>query len=76
MLPFTIVFDHRALDFGDIVPFIKKLDEIFEAPEVMFTWKREQTISNEEIEEIKEERVEREAKFEESKKREKAKRDA
>jgi len=76
VLPFTIVFDHRALDFGDIVPFIKKLDEIFEAPEIMFTWKREQTISNEEIEEIKIERVERETKFEESKKRERAKREA
>ncbi|GEM_PF-18296 len=76
VLPFTIVFDHRALDFGDIVPFIKKLDSIFEEPEVMFTWKREQTISEAEIEEIKVERVERETKFEESKKREKAKREA
>ena len=76
VLPFTIVFDHRALDFGDIVPFIKKLDEIFEAPEVMHTWKAEQTISESEIAQITEERVEREAKFEESKKREKAKRDA
>lgn len=76
VLPFTIVFDHRALDFGDIVPFIKKLDEIFEAPEIMFTWKSEQTISEQEIEVLKEERVERETKFEESKKREKAKRDA
>ncbi len=76
VLPFTIVFDHRALDFGDIVPFIKKLDEIFEAPEVMFTWKREQTVTAEEIEEIKVERVERETKFEESKKREKERREA
>ena len=76
VLPFTIVFDHRALDFGDIVPFIKKLDEIFEAPEVMFTWKREPVITAEEIEEIKVERVERETKFEESKKREKEKREA
>ncbi len=76
VLPFTIVFDHRALDFGDIVPFIKKLDEIFAAPEVMFTWKREQTITPAEIEEIKVERIEREAKFEESKKRERAKREA
>lgn len=76
VLPFTIVFDHRALDFGDIVPFIKKLDEIFEAPEIMFSWKAEQGISDAELAEIKEERVEREAKFEESKKRERAKRDA
>ena len=76
VLPFTIVFDHRALDFGDIVPFIKKLDSIFEEPEIMHTWKREQTITEEEIEEIKVERVERETKFEESKKREKEKREA
>ncbi|MBQ7741070.1 MAG: 2-oxo acid dehydrogenase subunit E2 [Eubacterium sp.] len=76
VLPFTIVFDHRALDFGDIVPFIKKLDEIFEEPEIMFEWKGEKTISDTEIEELKVERVERETKFEESKKREKAKRDA
>lgn len=39
IIPFTIEFDHRALDFADIVPFIKKLDEIFENPEVMFEWK-------------------------------------
>ena len=76
VLPFTIVFDHRALDFGDIVPFIKKLDEIFEAPEIMHKWKAEQTISESEIAQIVEERVERETKFEESKKREKAKREA
>lgn len=76
VLPFTIVFDHRALDFGDIVPFIKKLDEIFAEPEVMFTWKRDKNISTAEIEAIKEQRIERETKFEESKKREKAKREA
>ena len=74
VLRFTIVFDHRALDFGDIVPFIKKLDEIFEEPEIMFSWKNEKPITEEEIEEIKVERIERETKFEESKKREKAKR--
>ena len=39
IVPFTIEFDHRALDFGDIVPFIEKLDEIFENPEVMLCWK-------------------------------------
>ncbi len=38
-MPITIMFDHRALDFGDIVPFIKKLDEIFEHPEVIIEWK-------------------------------------
>ena len=38
VLPITIVFDHRAVDFGDIVPFIKKMDEIFAAPDVVFSW--------------------------------------
>ena len=76
ILPFTIVFDHRALDFGDIVPFIKKLDEIFAEPEIMFEWKNTKPISEEEINEIKVERIERETKFEESKKREKEKREA
>jgi len=28
-ITFTIAFDHRALDFGDIVPFMKSLDSIF-----------------------------------------------
>ncbi len=40
IMPLTIVFDHRALDCGDIVPFIKKLDEIFENPEIIHTWRR------------------------------------
>ena len=40
IVPFTIEFDHRALDFGDIVPFLQKLDEIFENPEVISEWKQ------------------------------------
>ena len=40
IVPFTIEFDHRALDFGDIVPFLQKLDEIFENPEVIPEWKQ------------------------------------
>ncbi len=28
ILPMCIAFDHRALDFGDIVPFITKMDEL------------------------------------------------
>ena len=32
VLPFTIVFDHRALDFGEVTPFIKKMEEIFKDP--------------------------------------------
>lgn len=37
-LPFTIAFDHRALDMGDITPFIDKLNEIFANPEVIKEW--------------------------------------
>ena len=37
-LPLTIAFDHRALDMGDIAPFLKRLDEIFKKPEVMEEW--------------------------------------
>lgn len=39
VLPFCIAFDHRALDFGDIVPFLQALDSIFENPQIMYTWK-------------------------------------
>ena len=38
VLPICIAFDHRALDFGEIVPFLKKLDDIFAHPEIMQTW--------------------------------------
>jgi pyruvate dehydrogenase E2 component (dihydrolipoamide acetyltransferase) len=75
VLPFTIVFDHRALDFGDIVPFIKKLDEIFEEPEIIHTWKDGGT-DNIDMEEIKSEREERELKYKQSKEREKALKEA
>lgn len=37
-LPLTIAFDHRALDMGDITPFIKRLNEIFAAPEIIKEW--------------------------------------
>ena len=37
-LPLTIAFDHRALDMGDVVPFMKKLDEIFANPEIIKEW--------------------------------------
>lgn len=37
-LPFTIAFDHRALDMGDITPFINKLNEIFANPEMIKEW--------------------------------------
>lgn len=38
ILPICIAFDHRVLDFGDIVPFMKRLDEIFANPEVIHSW--------------------------------------
>ena len=38
IIPITIAFDHRALDMGDVVPFMKRLDEIFESPEVLKKW--------------------------------------
>ncbi len=41
ILPVCIAFDHRALDFGEIVPFMKRLDEIFENPEIIYSWRKE-----------------------------------
>lgn len=38
VLPLCIAFDHRVLDFGDIVPFMKRLDEIFADPDVLHYW--------------------------------------
>ncbi len=38
ILPINIMFDHRIGGFNDVIPFIKKLDEIFAAPEVMWEW--------------------------------------
>lgn len=37
-LPMTIAFDHRAIDYGDVVPFMEKLDEIFRNPEMIKEW--------------------------------------
>ena len=39
IMPLTIAIDHRALDYGDVVPFMRKLDEIFENPSVIQNWK-------------------------------------
>lgn len=75
VMPLCIAFDHRALDFGEIVPFIKRLDEIFEEPEIIHTWKQGGT-DEVDLEVIKQEREERETKFKASKEREKAKREA
>lgn len=38
ILPITITFDHRVGGFGDILPFIQKLDEIFSNPKVIREW--------------------------------------
>lgn len=38
ILPITIAIDHRALDYGDCVPFFEKLDEIFSNPHMIFEW--------------------------------------
>lgn len=35
VLPICICFDHRALDFGEVRPFIKRLDEFFNNPETI-----------------------------------------
>ena len=37
-LGFCIAFDHRAIDFAEIIPFIKRLDEIFAQPEQVLEW--------------------------------------
>ena len=37
-LGFCIAFDHRAIDFNDIIPFIKHLDGIFANPEQVLEW--------------------------------------
>lgn len=38
VLPMCLALDHRAMDFGDAVPFIKRLDEIFAHPEIIRQW--------------------------------------
>lgn len=75
VMPLCIAFDHRALDFGEIVPFIKRLDEIFEEPEIIHTWRAGGT-DDIDMETIKSEREEREAEFKKSKEREKARKEA
>lgn len=39
ILPITIAIDHRALDYGDVVPFMRRLDEIFADASVIGEWK-------------------------------------
>lgn len=35
IMPITICFDHRALDFSEVAPFMKKLEEIFDNPSII-----------------------------------------
>lgn len=37
-LSMCLVFDHRAVDFRSVVPFIKRLDEIFAKPNIIQKW--------------------------------------
>ncbi len=38
VLPLSLIFDHKVGGAADLMPFIKKLDEIFENPEIIHTW--------------------------------------
>ncbi len=38
IMPMEMVFDHRALDFGKLIPFIKRMEEIFDNPKEIFNW--------------------------------------
>ncbi|MDS0524868.1 2-oxo acid dehydrogenase subunit E2 [Clostridium sp. SHJSY1] len=38
ILPMCLAFDHRAIDFNDIIPFIKTLDKTFETPNIIKNW--------------------------------------
>lgn len=37
-LPMCLAFDHRALDFNALVPFLKTMDYIFSKPEIINEW--------------------------------------
>ena len=38
IVPVTIAFDHRALDYGDVTPFMRRLDELLAEPSVAASW--------------------------------------
>lgn len=38
MMPISLVFDHRAVDFGELVPFLNRLEEIFKNPSQIENW--------------------------------------
>lgn len=37
-MTFTIIFDHRAVDMGLLIPFIEKIDEVLKNPEIIKEW--------------------------------------
>lgn len=39
IMPITIAFDHRVLDYDHVVPFMERLDGIFDNPSVIQSWK-------------------------------------
>lgn len=38
ILPMCLAFDHRAVDFSSLVPFLKRADEIFAKPNIIYEW--------------------------------------
>lgn len=38
VLPITLIFDHRIGGFNDVMPFLRKVDEIFANPEILREW--------------------------------------
>lgn len=38
MLPVTLTFDHRIGAFNDVIPFMKRMDEVFENPQEIHQW--------------------------------------
>lgn len=34
----TIIFDHRAVDMGLLIPFVERIDEVFKSPEIIKEW--------------------------------------
>ncbi|MCC8016750.1 MAG: 2-oxo acid dehydrogenase subunit E2 [Clostridiales bacterium] len=39
ILPITVAIDHRSLDYGDCIPFINRVNEIFKNPKIIHSWK-------------------------------------
>jgi pyruvate dehydrogenase E2 component (dihydrolipoamide acetyltransferase) len=38
VVPLCLAFDHRAFDFDAIVPFLRRMDEVFASPDQIFCW--------------------------------------